>query len=177
MSELIPVEPQFDERTRKEVVKRLGTKSLRQISDEIGVSPDVVLAIKQDIVNSMDALTIQEHVAKAFVTLQEIVNKALLEFDINDDPRSKAPLLASATQATKTTLQMLKDWETKNQGQVESLNAKRRAELVRLVSTSVDKSVDEISEVYDIPRQDLFDIFNANLLETATEMEARHESG
>lgn len=170
------VVPEVDERTRRQVMRRLGTRTPRQIAEELGITPDIVLAVKRDIVDSMDALTVDEHVAKAFVDLQEVVGMALSEFNSTEDARSKAPLLSAAVTATKTTLQMLEKWASKNAGAVETLNKRRQTELIRLMQRTVDGGVDEIAETYDLDKQALFDIFNQKLLEAATDMEARNGS-
>ena len=168
------VVPEIEERIRRQVVRRLGTRTVRQISEELGTTPDVVLAVKQSIVDSMDALTVDEHVAKAFVDLQEVVGMALSEFNSTEDARSKAPLLSAAVTATKTTLQMLEKWSSKNAGAVETLNRKRQNELIMLMQRTVDSGVEEIAETYDLDKQELFNIFNRKLEEAATDMDLRN---
>ncbi|MCK9600628.1 MAG: hypothetical protein M0R06_16405, partial [Sphaerochaeta sp.] len=167
----------IEERTRRQVLRRLGTRTPRQIADEMGVTPDVVLAVKRDIVDSMDALTVDEHVAKAFVDLQEVVGMAMSEFQSTEDARSKAPLLSAAVTATKTTLQMLEKWASKNSGAVETLNKKRQSELITLMQRTVDSGVEEIAETYDLDKQELFDVFNRKLVEAAMDMESRNALG
>ncbi|MCK9603239.1 MAG: hypothetical protein M0R66_02505 [Candidatus Omnitrophica bacterium] len=171
------VVPKIEERTRRQVLRRLGTRTPRQIADEMGVTPDVVLAVKRDIVDSMDALTVDEHVAKAFVDLQEVVGMAMSEFQSTEDARSKAPLLSAAVTATKTTLQMLEKWASKNSGAVETLNKKRQSELITLMQRTVDSGVEEIAETYDLDKQELFDVFNRKLVEAAMDMESRNALG
>lgn len=163
-----------DERTRRLITSLLGRKTPRQIADEAGVTPDVVLRVKQDLVDGIDALTVDEHVAVAVSLLHEVARKALAEFDKSDDARSKAPLLQSVTGAVKTQVQVLEKWRTKNESAVATLNAKRQSELVTLMQTTVDRGVEEIARDYDLDKQTLFDVFNRHLIEAAMEMDARN---
>lgn len=166
---------EIDERTRNQVIRYLGTKTIRQISELVGVPPETVLRIKQDIVDSMDALTVDEHVAKSFADLQSIVSMALSEFRSTDDLRSKAPLLSAAITSIKTTLQMLEKWQAKNQVAKDTLNNKRRTELITVVSRTNELTAEALDDGKPHNREEIMAVMMSSLLTAAAEMEARNE--
>ena len=168
------VVPEIEERIRRQVVRRLGTRTVRQISEELGTTPDVVLAVKQSIVDSMDALTVDEHVAKAFVDLQEVVGMALSEFNSTEDARSKAPLLSAAVTATKTTLQMLEKWQSRNQGAVDALNRKRQTELTAMLNRMSELAADSLADEFPHTREEVLKAMLDGLMTAAVEMEERN---
>lgn len=165
---------EIDERTRNQVMRHLGTKTIRQISEAVGVPVETVLRVKQDVVDSMDALTIEEHVAKAFMDLQNVVNTAMAEFNSTDDARSKAPLLSAAVTATKTTMQMLEKWDSKNSDKVDTLNRKRQSELIKVVSRTNELTAEALDDGLPHDREEILSVMMASLLTAAGEMEARN---
>ena len=62
--------------------------------------------------------------------------------------------------------------EKADTSKVESLNAKRVQELVRLVRLTVDASVYELSDRFDLDSDDLFEVFNRNMAIAAEQLEA-----
>lgn len=168
--------PSLDERTRSQVIRLLGTKTVRQIAERVGVSPDVVLQVKQDIVDSMDALTIEEHVAKAFVDLQSVTAMAMAEFQSTDDARSKAPLLATAVGATKTTMQMLDKWEQKNKGNVDAINKKRQSELITALNRMSEITAEMLDDGLPHDKEEILQVMLNGLMTAAVEMDERNEA-
>jgi len=167
---------EIDERTRAQVIRFLGTKTIRQIAERLSISPETVLAVKQDIVDSMDALTVEEHVAKAFVDLQNVTALAMAEFQSTDDARSKAPLLATAVGATKTTMQMLEKWEAKNKVQVDTLNRKRQTELTTALNRMSELTSTELDDGLPHTKDEILQSMLNNLMTAAVEMDLRNES-
>lgn len=167
--------PELDERTRGRVIDLLGTElTIPQIAERCETTPRVVMQIRADLSKSIDELTMDEMMAKALINLNRIINMALSEFKTVEDMRNGAPLLQTAVTATKTLIEKMEKHRDRNKGQVETLNRKRQSELITLMQQTVNAGVDEISDIYDLPKQDLFDVFNRKLIEAATEMELRN---
>ena len=164
-------EPEIDERIERIVWKGLGIRSARQIAEEAGVSPETVLRVKRDLLESIDELTIQEKRSKLLVDLQGIADRAreLAESSLQD---FQAGLFNSSIAAMKTILVEIARMEKADTSKVESLNAKRVQELVRLVRLTVDASVYELSDKFDLDSDDLFEVFNRNMAIAAEQLEA-----
>lgn len=169
------VVPEIDERTRNQVIRYLGTKTVRQIAEAVGVAPEVVLRVKQDIVDSLDALTAEEYVAKAFVDLQTITSMAMEKFHEIEDERALSGLLTNATGSIKTTLQMLEKWQSKNQANIDTVNRKRQQELVTLVHSAFGKFVEFLEQEKGLEPEEMWNTFEGLMYIAAQEMEARNE--
>lgn len=166
---------EVDERTRRQVLALLGRKSLREIAESIGVTPDVVIRIKQDIVDSIDALTVEEHLAQSLSLLRDVAENAREEFERTDDARSKAPLLGAAVSATKLFMSELNKWNDKNSGAASTLNAARQRELSTALNRMAEISATEIHERSDLPREEVLEVMLTALMTAVTEMESRNE--
>ena len=159
----------------KQIVWRYaGVKSTREIAELTGLPPERVLALKKEMYDTVDALTIDQQLTRCMVQLQEISERAREEFESTTDARSKAPLLSASVTAIKTLLNEMRNIRKTEDKAVSTLNAKRQSELVTLMQNTVDRSVEEIAQKYDVDKQSLFDIFNRRLLEAAEEMTARN---
>lgn len=173
MTELVV--PTVPERTRNQIIGYLGTKTPRQIAELTGVTPETVIMVKRELVESMDALTAEEHVAKSFVELNRITQLAMSEFSSTDDARSKAPLLASAISSVKVSLQMLEKWSAKNKGAVDVLNKRRQMELVTALNKMAEVTATKLDDGEPHNREDIFQTMLDSLMEAVVEMEARNE--
>lgn len=164
-------EPEIDERVERIVWRGLGQKSARQIAEEAGVSPETVLRVKKQLLDGVDELTIQEKRAKLLADLQSIADSArdMAEGAMQD---FQAGLLNSSIAAMKAMFGELARMEKADTSKVESLNAKRVQELVRLVRLTVDASVYELSDKFDLDSDDLFEVFNRNMAVAAEQLEA-----
>lgn len=153
----------------------LGSKTPRVIATELGVTPDIVLRVKQDIVDSMDALTVDEHVAQSMSLLRDVAEKAREEFDRTEDARSKAPLLAAAVTATKTFMAELHKWADKNKGQVEALNKMRQRELASALNKMAEITATDLDDGEPHTREEILESMLTGLMTAVTEMETRNE--
>lgn len=175
------VKPEDNEHVRSIVWKHLGSKNAREVAELAGVTPDVVMRIKKDLLDTTDSLTVQQHQTRILKLVDETATQAIeWAHDIAnsgnpDRERSLGPVLTSANQFLKLATQMLKETEAKNSAQVEALNELRRKELVELMRTTVDRSVEQISAQFDIDAEALFEIFNKQFLIAAEEMDSRYE--
>lgn len=166
--------PEVDERQRARVVSLLGRRNVRDIAAATGLTPDEVLRIKQDVVEGIDALSLDEHVAKAVYTLQDVAAKALDSFQSVEDQRSLAPLLQAATGAIKTQIQVLDKWRTQNQGNVDRLNNQRQEELVLLLKNAFGLFAGRVAEMHNLDEAELWTLFEEDMRIAAEEMENRN---
>jgi len=164
-------EPEIDERIERIVWRGLGIKSARQIAEEAGISPETVLRVKRELLESVDVLSIQERRMKIMADLQELAQEARRRYEGASDEFA-AGLLNSSVAAWKAMITELARMEKADTSKVESLNAKRVQELVRLVRLTVDASVYELSDRFDLDSDDLFEVFNRNMAIAAEQLEA-----
>ena len=145
----------------------VGTRTPKQIADELGLPPAEVVRRTREMLESVDILTIEQQRQKLMIDVGRIARKAEEAFDHSLDERNKSGLLNSAVNAQKEVLRQLEKMETRNAGAVDALNRMRVAELVRLVETAV---VDTLAEL--VPdREDAMDVFYGYL-----EAASGHES-
>ena len=141
----------------------VGTRTPKQIADELGLPPAEVVRRTREMLGSVDVLTIEQQRQKLMIDVGRIARKAEEAFDNVYDERNKSGLLNSAVNAQKEVLRQLEKMETRNAGAVDALNRMRVAELVRLVETAVVSTLAEL-----VPdREDAMDVFYG-YLETAS---------
>lgn len=157
---------EIDPRIYRIVWKRLGNRSTRQIAEETGLTPEQVFALKREMVEGVDDLTILQKKHKLLVELEEIAQDARDAADSASD-EFRAGLYNSSIAAMKTMLTELTRFEKQDQAKVDSLNALRVRELFSLMQEVVETSVEQISESYGLDRDDLFAVFNGNLQKAA----------
>lgn len=157
---------EIDPRVERLVWKSLGLKTVRQIAEETGLQPEQIFAIKRDLFESVDVLTVEQKKQKLIVMLEEIAHdtkedyeKAPFEF--------KSGLMNSSISAMKTIMVELNRTSKEDQGRIDSLNALRVKELFSLLREVVDTSVIEVAEEHDLDEEELFEVFNRNLAKAA----------
>lgn len=165
-------EPEIDERIERIVWRGLGIKSARQIAEEAGISPETVLRVKRELLESVDVLSIQEKRAKLTADLQDIAQRVQDDYD-SSPWEFKAGIMNAATSAIDKVLKELARIEKQDTSKVEALNELRVKELLRLVDTTVSATLREISETHGIEESELFDIFQSHLEPAATDIENR----
>ena len=159
-------------RIQKFVLRHIGKKNAREMAAELGVSPDAILRAKRDLVESVDELTLQVKKLRLIETLQDIADDAQQAAESVSDERNKAGLYNSSISAMKTVLTELNRTSKQESEAVAALNRQRVMELVELVQETVDESVAQISEEFDLDAERLFEIFNTNLGRAAERRDA-----
>src|SRR5690606_39089348 len=129
----------------------------------------------RELLESVDVLSIQERRMKIMADLQELAQEARRRYEGASDEFA-AGLLNSSVAAWKAMITELARMEKADTSKVESLNAKRVQELVRLVRLTVDASVYELSDRFDLDSDDLFEVFNRNMAIAAEQLEAEGTS-
>ena len=162
---------EVEERINRLIWKGLGVKSVREIAAETGLEPQEVLRRRDEILGSVDVLTVQQSRQKLVVTLREIAQQVQDDYDAAPF-EFKAGLMNSAIAAIKANLVELTRADKADNEKVTHLNQLRIRELVELMQEIVDVSVVEVSEKYDISEDELFAIFNKNLKAAGQKREA-----
>lgn len=155
-----------DDRTKRLIWKRLGIKSARQIAEETGLAVDVVIRTRNEMLEAVDDLTIKQAKQKLISDLQDIASRTQEDYD--DAPfEFKAGLMNSSIAAMKTILVELNRTDKADEEKVTRLNELRVRELVSLIQEVVDISVDEMVEKYDLEKDEVYAIFDANMQKAA----------
>lgn len=161
---------EIDPRVERTIWKSLGLKSVRQIAQETGLEPDQVYAIKRELYDGVDELTIQQKKHKLLVTLEEIAHTTQADYD-NAPYEFKAGLANSAIAAMKTIMVELNRVSKQDQKAVDTLNALRVRELFSLMQEVVEVSVRDVAAQHGLDEEELFDVFNGNLAKAAKKRE------
>jgi len=162
-----------DARIESYIYKHIGKKSAREMATDLGVNPEEIIRIKNEILNSVDILTLQVQRAKLIRSMQEIADDAKQAAEDVSDERNKAGLYNSSLAAIKELNRSLKDMSKSDDEKISQLNDLRKREIVAMYISTVDVSVKEVAAQYDIKEDALFDIFNKNLEAAAAEMDSR----
>ena len=153
--------------------KRLGIKSAKKIADELGLKPTEVAQRTRELLEGVDALTLQQQRMKIMVDLQTVVNETIRRARNAEDERNIAGLYNSATNAMKAVLTQLNLLEDKSSAEIDRLNELRVKALVRLMENTVNRTVPKLAEKYGLDEQEVFDMFNENLQDAAFEFQDR----
>lgn len=164
-------EIEIDPRLEKIVWRSLGVKSVRQIAEETGLNPEQIFAVKREMLDAVDVLTIQERRAKILVALEQLAQDALDRAKDSSDEFSAGHFNA-ARGAMKDMLTEFNRVSKQDQGAIEQLNQLRLREILRLVDTTVQKTLSEIASIHDLNQFELQAIFQKHLVPTATELDA-----
>lgn len=158
------------DRIDKAIWKSIGIKSVRQIADETGLKPEEVLRRKNELLDEIDVLTISEVRQRTAVELQSIARKTQEDYD-SAPFEFKSGLMNSAVAAMKVVLQEMNRLEKADNSKVEQLNQLRVRELGRMVEMAVKKTLKSIQDTYEVPYEEMEEMFRRHLQETAIEVE------
>lgn len=166
---------EIDPRLEKIVWRSLGVKSVRQIAEETGLSPEQIFAVKREMLDAVDVLTVQEKRTKILVAMEQLAQDALDRARDSSDEFSAGHFNA-ARGAMKDMLTEFNRTSKQDQGAIEQLNQLRLREILRLVDTTVQKTLAEISSRYDLEESDLLAIFQRHLKPTAAELDSNESA-
>lgn len=161
---------EIDPRIERIIWRGLGIKSIRQLSEETGLPPDKIHAMKRELFDSVDVLTTQQKKHRLMVVLEEIAQATQTDYD-SAPYEFKAGLANSAIASMKTMLTELNRVSKDDQAAIETLNALRVRELFALMQEVVEVSVREVASQHDLDEDDLFEVFNGNLAKAAKRRE------
>lgn len=164
-------EIEIDPRIERIVWKGLGLKTVRQLAEETGLQPEQIFAIKRDLYESVDVLTVEQKKQKLIVMLEEIAHDTKEDYD-KAPFEFKSGLMNSSIAAMKTIMVELNRTSKEDQGRIEALNQLRVREILRLVDTTVHRTLSEIADTHDLNEVELRGVFQKHLVPAATELEA-----
>lgn len=162
---------EIDDRLERILWRSIGVKSVRQVSDETGLTIEDVARIRRQLVESVDEISIDQKRMKLLVDLQEIADIARADYNDETDKDKGSKLLTASIGAIKTVLQELARIEKASSGAVEALNAMRVQELLRLIDLTVAKTFAVLTERHGIPEDEMYDIFQSYMKPTAEELD------
>jgi len=150
--------------------KHAGVRPVREIAEMAGVRPDEVLRRKNELLEEVDVLTIQQKRQKLLIELDGIARDARKRAEGATDEMASG-LWNSSISAIKTLLQELSRMEKADGSKVEALNQLRIRELLSLIDRTVVRSVSEIASEHDLEEGDLLEVFQGHLVEAASEVQ------
>lgn len=165
------VELQDQDRIDSVIWRYVGVKSTREIADIAGVSPAEVLRRTNELIDSVDALSIQQKRQKLLIELDGMARDAR-EKAVSVSAEFYAGTINAAVGAIKTMLTELARMERQDSGKVEALNQMRVKELLRLVDSTVKMTLAEIAQEHGLDEDELMEVFQGHLVEAARELEA-----
>lgn len=160
-----------DPRVEKIIWRGLGTKSVRQMAEDTGLSPEQIFAIKRDLLSAVDVLSVSERKAKLLVMLEEMAHEAL-DRAANSSDEFSAGHFNAARGAMKDALTELNRQNKGEQEAITALNNLRINELVRLIELSVSKTFAVLSDRHGLSEDEMFEVFHSYLKPAAEEIEA-----
>ena len=163
-------EVEISDRIERMIWKRLGNTSTRKIAEETGLTLEQTIAIREELLGGVDELTINQKRQKFLVELEGISQDARKDAE-NADGRDKGPLYSAAVSAIKTVMAELARMEKTSSQAVDSLNALRIRELMRLIDLTVAKTFATLSERHGIEEDEMYEIFQGYLKPVAMEIQ------
>lgn len=158
------------DRIDKAIWKSIGIKTVRQIADETGLKPEEVLRRKNELLDEVDVLSIQQKRQRLLIELDGMARDAR-ERAANTVDEFYSGMLNSSVAAIKTMLTELSRMERQDSGKIEALNNLRIRELLRLIDVTVARAVTEIANTHDLEETELMEVFQGHLVEAAREVE------
>lgn len=166
---------EIDPRIERIVWKGLGLKTVRQIAEETGLQPEQIFAVKREMLDAVDVLSVQEKRTKILVAMEQLAQDALDRADGASDEFA-AGMLNAARGAMKDMLTEFNRASKQDQGAIEQLNQLRVRELLRLVDSTVARTLEEIASRYELDEADLQAIFQSHLKPAASELESNESA-
>lgn len=162
---------EIDPRIERIVWRSLGVKSVRQIAEETGLNPEQIFAVKREMLDAVDVLSVQEKRTKILVAMEQLAQDALDRADGASDEFA-AGMLNAARGAMKDMLTEFNRASKQDQGAIERLNQLRLREILRLVDTTVQRTLSEIASTHNLNEFDLQAIFQKHLVPAAEGMDS-----
>lgn len=158
------------DRIDKAIWKSIGIKSVRQIANETGLKPEEVLRRKNELLDEVDVLSIQQKRQRLLIELDGMARDSR-DRAANTVDEFYSGMLNSSVAAIKTMLTELSRMERQDSGKIEALNNLRIRELLRLIDVTVARAVTEIANTHDLEEAELMGVFQGHLVEAAREVE------
>ena len=145
-------------RVDKIIWRNMGLRPVVEIAELAGVEPPVVLRRYWELMESIDALTVEQKRVRLLVELEGMARDARDRAKGTSD-EFYAGTINAAVGAIKAQLVELARIEKQNTGAVEVLNSLRIRELLALIDKTVALTVEDIAVKYDIDSLELMEMF------------------
>lgn len=165
------VEHLDQDRVDELIWRNIGLKSVRDIAEMTGLKPEEVLRRKNELLDGVDVLSIEQKRQRLLIELDGMARDARDRAQKASD-EFYAGTVNAASGAIKTMLAELARMQKQDSGKIEALNQLRVRELLKLVDFTVARSVREIASTHDLDETELMEVFQGHLVEAAREMEA-----
>lgn len=152
--------------------KHVGLKSVREISAMAGIKPEEVLRRKNELLDGVDVLSIQQKRQRLLIELDGMAREARERAQRASDEFYAGTINAS-TGAIKTMLAELARMSRQEEGKAEALNALRVREILRLIDEVVTRTFRQVSLEHNIPEEKMMEVFQGHLVEGAQTLEGR----
>lgn len=158
----------------KYLLRYVGQRSTTEIAKELGMRPIEVRSRINELLESIDVLTVVQQRAKLMIQLRKLVentNTRIDQIGNQIDDREYSQLVSAATNAIRVQLAELERFEKADNSKVEALNALRVRELLRLMDAVVKSSVAEIASTYGVDESKMHEVFQERLVQEAAALE------
>lgn len=161
----------LDEDRISEIIWRhAGLKPVRDIAEMTGLKPEDVLRRKNELLDGVDVLSIQQKRQRLLIELDGMARDARERASGASDEFYAGTINAS-TGAIKTMLSELARQEKQDSGKIEALNSLRIRELLKLIDSTVSRAVTEIAATHKLEEAEIMEIFQGHLVEAARELD------
>lgn len=150
--------------------RHIGVRTVREIAEIAGLRPEEVLRRKNELLDGVDVLSIEQKRQRLLIELDGMARDARDRAQGASD-EFYAGTVNAASGAIKTMLAELARMQKQDSGKIEALNQLRVRELLKLVDFTVARSVREIASTHDLDETELMEIFQGHLVEAARELE------
>lgn len=154
-----------------QILRYVGIKTPAEIAETVGVEPSEVLRRYHQLINEIDALTIDQKLRHMSFKLMEIVRETQ-DRAANAIDEHAAGFYNATVQAIRELNRHLERAQEKNDEALSALNTARVQELLRLIDVVVRTGCAELAERHQIPEEELLGVFRRRLRSAAEEIEA-----
>lgn len=150
---------EIDPRIERQVWKALGIKPLKQIAEETGLTRDQIIRIREELLTSVDDLSVLQKRHKLIMELEGMAQDARDRAQRMDDEFYSGAINSSVSAIKAVQAELVRLGKDDN-SKVQALNALRRREIVKMYVSVVNAGVEEISSAHGIDEDALFEVFN-----------------
>lgn len=160
-----------DEKIDDYIMRWVGRKPISEIATEVGLSPNDCLRRKNELLESIDQLTLQQKRQQGMILLTEMYQDAW-------DRAKKMPdefyagAINAATSSLKLQMSELARMEKDSAGVVEQLNAMRLQEIKRYIEDVISITVNQAAKTGVVSDKEVFlDMIQENMVVAAKGIE------
>ena len=166
------VDKRDNARIREILWKSAGRKSVREIAEETGLTPEEVLVQKREMFEELDVLTVEQERMKIMVAMRQIADEALKKLqDGVESERNFAGIVNAAVNTQEKLMRSLNTLGSEQAGAVDALNELRVREILRLMDRVVAAGAKELSADHGLDENEVLEVFAVALEHEARVMD------